>query len=311
MNLIKEESYSTHRRIATIGMFDGVHCGHKLLIDNLCKVAYANSFSPTIVTFSQHPATIINPQTAPKLLMTLDERLQALDNMGVEECILLDFDNEMRLRNAHDFLKMLHGKFGIDALMVGFNNRFGYNRSDGFEQYVTMGKELGMVVYTAPELKNDDGISISASEIRQALLWGKIHDANSALGYKYFINGTVTQGKQLGRKIGFPTANISITTQEKLIPKNGVYAVSIKLEDDYCNYKAMLYIGHRPTVDNTDAPLSIEVHIFGFSKEVYGKGLKIEFVDFIREEHRFSSIEELKRQLATDKETAIRLLLND
>ncbi len=184
MNLAKEGERTEKRRIATIGMFDGVHCGHKSLLGNLLEQACKRGLSPAVATFKRHPALLINPLAAPKMLLTLDERIQALEKEGVKECILLDFDNSLRNLDASGFLCLLHEKYAVDALIVGFNNRFGHDRIEGLEQYMEIGNKLGMAVCAAPELKKE-GLSISASKIRQLLLDGRINEANSALGYNY------------------------------------------------------------------------------------------------------------------------------
>ncbi len=309
MNLAKEGERTGKRRIATIGMFDGVHCGHKFLLSNLRARSGERGLSPTVVTFRGHPAAVINPQAAPKMLLTLEERLQALEKEGVKECILLDFDSDMRNLDARGFLGLLREKYAVAALIVGFNNRFGHDRIEGLEQYMEIGNELGIEVIAGAELKKE-GESISASKIRELLLRGRINEANSALGYNYFLNGSVIHGKRLGRELGFPTANILVADREKLIPGNGVYAVAIQLDDDKRKYPGMLNIGHRPTVEDDGAPLSIEAHLLDFSREIYGKGIKIEFIGFIRAERRFSTKGELTRQLQADSVTA-RGMLND
>ena len=219
MNIITTADNS-QKRIAAVGMYDGVHCGHRYLIDNLKTEASKRGIRSAVVTFIKHPLSVIAPESAPFLLSTLDEKLKLLSSAGIDDCILMDFNDTMRNMPASDFLSMLHNSYGIDALTVGFNNRFGHNRTEGIDEYRKTGQSLGMEIIGASEFLFDNN-HISSSVIRQYISGGNIKDANKALGYNYFIIGNVAEGQKLGRTIGFPTANIEPYDSSKLIPKTG------------------------------------------------------------------------------------------
>ncbi len=300
MNIITTADNS-QKRIAAVGMYDGVHCGHRYLIDNLKTEASKRGIRSAVVTFIKHPLSVIAPESAPFLLSTLDEKLKLLSSAGIDDCILMDFNDTMRNMPASDFLSMLHNSYGIDALTVGFNNRFGHNRTEGIDEYRKTGQSLGMEIIGASEFLFDNN-HISSSVIRQYISGGNIKDANKALGYNYFIIGNVAEGQKLGRTIGFPTANIEPYDSSKLIPKTGVYAAFVYLKDSM-RYNAMVNIGYRPTVDNSNNPhLSIEAHIMDFSGDIYNNEITVEFLDYIRQEQQFGSLETLKEQLFLDRE---------
>ncbi len=295
------------QRIAVVGMFDGVHHGHRFLIDYLKSEAEKRGLRSAVVTFNNHPLSIVAPQSMPRLLSTCNERISLLNSTDIDDCIMLEFDENLRQLSAHDFLTMLHNQYGITVLIVGFNNRFGRDCVDGIEQYRIIGNKLEMEIIQAPEFTLN-GSHISSSIIRQQISEGKIIEANNELGYNYFIIGTVTEGKQLGRTIDFPTANIIPNDEHKLIPHSGVYAAFVTTPDG-TRHKAMLNIGYRPTVDNTTTPqLSIEVHIIDFSGDVYGKTLTVEFLNYQREECRFNSIEGLRDQLFIDRQNVLNFI---
>lgn len=302
MNLVTD--HNSLMCIAAVGMYDGVHCGHKFLIENLKKEASRRGLRSAVVTFRNHPLAVISPQSAPKLLSTFTERMNMLDATGIDDCIILDFDNMMRRLTAEDFISMLHYRYGVKVMMVGFNNRFGHNRTDGIEQYRKTAMSLDMDIIEATEFRmSSDGIS--SSVIRRYLSEGKTIEANEALGYCYFLSGTVIEGKKLGRTIGFPTANIFPDDCRKLIPKPGVYAAHV-ITDGYSRHNAMVNIGYRPTVDTANNPeLSIEAHILDFSGNLYNKTVTVEFLNYMRDERRFDSIENLRIQLLDDRNDVI------
>lgn len=207
--------------------------------------------------------------------------------------------------SARQFMQLLRERFNVRVLVIGYDHRFGHNRSEGFDDYCQYGKELDMEVVRAQALV-EEGVSISSSVIRKALKEGDIQRANHYLGYRYYLDGTVVDGYKVGRKLGFPTANLLPSCSDKLIPKEGVYAVYADI--DGTQYAGMLNIGHRPTVDN-GSDLSIEVHILNFSGDIYNRHMRIEFIEFIRQEQKFDSLEQLIAQLNADRETISRLLL--
>ena len=285
--------------IATIGFFDGVHIGHCHLINMLKKVARERGVEACVITFDRHPRQVVQPEWCPEMLTTLEEKTQLLEATGVERCEVLDVDREMAKESAHDFmLHTLKEKLGVSILVTGYDNRFGHNRSEGFEDYVRYGKEIGIEVIKGEEL-TDGSNNVSSSSIRRMLKEGRIEDATRCLGREYQLTGTVVGGEHIGRTIGFPTANIRPDDSSKLIPANGVYAVDVWSQaGDINRERAMLNIGTRPTFNGTAT--TIEVHIPHFAGNLYGSTLSIAFLRKIREERKFDSPEALVEQLNKD-----------
>lgn len=287
-------------------MYDGVHRGHRYLIDFLRIEAARRQLTPAVVTFRNHPMSVVRPEAAPQSLTSTADRMHLLAEAGADDVILLDFNDRMRRMSARRFLSMLKKRFGIDALVVGFNNRFGRDRVDGIDQYRAIGEKIGMDIIGAPEYRDDAPISSSA--IRSYLYEGDIARANAALGYNYRFSGVVKEGKQIGRTIGFPTANITPAWPGILIPAPGAYAVIVTVPDG-TRHGGMLNIGYRPTVDHAAHPQqTIEVNIFDFDGELYDATIEIEFVARLRAEKKFASLDKLKSQLATDARKARRLV---
>ena len=298
--------------IATIGFFDGVHLGHCHLINMLKKVARERSVQSCVITFDRHPRQVVQPEWCPDMLTTLDEKTQLLKATGIDRCEVLHFDREMASQSARDcMLHTLKERLGVSILVTGYDNRFGHNRSEGFEDYVRYGKEIGIEVIKGEEL-TVGSTNVSSSSIRRMLKEGNIEDATRCLGHEYQLTGTVVAGEHIGRTIGFPTANIRPNDSSKLIPANGVYAVDVwsESEEDYSKSevitrrRAMLNIGTRPTFDGKAT--TIEVHIPDFKGNLYGKTLTISFISKIREERRFDSPEALVEQLNKDLDIIIK-----
>ena len=285
--------------IATIGFFDGVHIGHCHLINMLKKVARERGVESCVITFDRHPRQVVQPEWCPEMLTTLEEKTQLLEATGIDRCEVLHFDREMANQSAHDFmLHTLKEKLGVSILVTGYDNRFGHNRSEGFEDYVRYGKEIGIEVIKGEEL-TDGSNNVSSSSIRRMLKEGRIEDATRCLGREYLLTGTVVGGEHIGRTIGFPTANIRPDDSSKLIPANGVYAVDVWSQaGDINRERAMLNIGTRPTFNGTAT--TIEVHIPHFAGNLYGSTLSIAFLRKIREERKFDSPEALVEQLNKD-----------
>lgn len=285
--------------IATIGFFDGVHIGHCHLINILKKVARERGVESCVITFDRHPRQVVQPEWCPEMLTTLEEKTQLLEATGIDRCEVLHFDREMANLSAHDFmLHTLKEKLGVSILVTGYDNRFGHNRSEGFEDYVRYGKEIGIEVIKGEEL-TDGSNNVSSSSIRRMLKEGRIEDATRCLGREYQLTGTVVGGEHIGRTIGFPTANIRPDDSSKLIPANGVYAVDVWSQaGDINRERAMLNIGTRPTFNGTAT--TIEVHIPHFAGNLYGSTLSIAFLRKIREERKFDSPEALVEQLNKD-----------
>ena len=291
--------------IATIGFFDGVHLGHCHLINMLKKVARERSVQSCVITFDRHPRQVVQPEWCPDMLTTPDEKTQLLKATGIDKCEVLHFDREMASQSARDFmLHTLKERLGVSILVTGYDNRFGHNRSEGFEDYVRYGKEIGIEVIKGEELTVGSH-NVSSSSIRRMLKEGNIEDATRCLGHEYQLTGTVVAGEHIGRTIGFPTANIRPNDSSKLIPANGVYAVDVWSEsEDFSSRRAMLNIGTRPTFDGKAT--TIEVHIPHFEGNLYGKTLTIAFISKIREEICFDSPEALVEQLNKDLDIIIK-----
>ena len=292
--------------VATIGFFDGVHQGHRFLIRQVRREAEARGLASSVITFPIHPRQVLQSDYRPRLLTTPPEKLQLLEQTGVEQCILLDFTPHLAGLSARDFMEVLKHRYRIAALLIGYDHRFGHNRSEGFDDYARHGRELGIEVLPAEACRLEDGTAVSSSLVRRLLADGDIAQANRCLGYSYFINGTVVGGHRVGHRLGYPTANLLPGHPDKLVPANGVYAVRVEIGGE--RRGGMLNIGRRPTIGNGD-DRSIEAHIFDFDRDIYGQPLRLEFVRRIRPERKFASIDELSAQLRRDAQE-IRALLD-
>lgn len=300
MNLITKQDTSA-RRIAAVGMYDGVHAGHRFLIDYLGVEARSRGLVPAVVTFSRHPLTVVRPLQAPALLNTLEQRVNLLGEAGAQDVILLSFNDALRRMSAREFLGALKRKFAIEALVLGFNNRFGHDRPESLDQYKTLGQEIGVEVITAPEYRGP-GAPVSSSAIRRHLMEGRPEEAARLLGSNYTLRGKVINGKRLGRALGFPTANLELPAASLLIPAPGVYAAYV-ITPDGVRRKAVVNVGYRPTVSDTAEErkqLSVEAHILDFVGYIYDEEIAIEFVKYLRPEKTFSSTTKLASQIADD-----------
>ena len=305
MNIIRD----THPQaltpsVATIGFFDGVHLGHHHLINQVKMAASLNGWCSSIITFPVHPRQVIQSDYQPSLLSSPEEKIELLATTGIDNCILLPFTKELSQLTAWEFMQLLYEQYQVRMLVIGYDHRFGHNRAETFEDYCRYGRELGIHIMQATAYTQEQD-KVSSSAIRRALLSGEVSTATKYLGYSYFLQGTIVGGYQVGRKIGFPTANLRVDFSNKLIPSVGVYAVYVYVNGQ--KYKGMLNIGYRPTLNNgTD--LSIEVHILDFEGDIYHQPMRIEFIDFLRAEAKFQSTEELALQIQKDKEAALLLL---
>ncbi|MBD5313037.1 MAG: riboflavin biosynthesis protein RibF [Bacteroides sp.] len=302
------KSDTSRRRIAAVGMYDGVHAGHKFLIDYLRLEAGSRRLTPAVITFSQHPLSVVRPLEAPGLLTSLEERLRLLGAAGAEDIIILTFNDKLRYKSAREFLSMLHKSYGIDTLVLGFNNRFGHDRPQTLEEYRKIGDEIGVEVIPAPEYRGA-GSPVSSSVIRKHLQSGQPEKAAEALGHPYAIRGMVVKGQRLGRTIGFPTANVNPNSKETLLPKPGAYAAYITTPDGI-RRAAMVNIGFRPTVAEPDGrgEISVEAHIFDYNGYIYDEEILVEFMKYLRPESRFASTEKLREQLERDAAKARKIL---
>ena len=275
------------------------------VIEKVKEEAAMRNLSSAVISFRTHPQQVLHPEIPFRMLTSPEERAELLRKTGIDRTIFLDFTPEMSLLSAYDFLKILSNRYCIKGLIIGYDHRFGHNRAEGFEEYVKYGKDLGIEIIHAPEFVTDLG-PVSSSIIRKYLLQGDVCTANRLLSYPYTLHGNVVKGFQVGRKIGFPTANLTIDYPDKLIPANGVYAVRIGIPDGK-HYEGMLNIGHRPTL-NRPNDYSIEVNIFNFSEDLYGKTLSVELIEYVRTEKTFADIKALQSQLVKDKETIRKIL---
>ena len=299
----KKNKYKT---IITIGTFDGVHLGHKSILDKMKNASLDNQYESLVLTFFPHPRMVLQQDSSIKLLNTIDEKAVLLEKFGIDNLIIHPFDEAFSNLSAEEFVKeILVNKLNIHKIIIGHDHRFGKNRTADINDLILFGKKYGFEVEQIGA-KEIDEIAISSTKIRKALLEGKIKLANEYLGYSYFISGKVIEGKKIGRTIGFPTANIKINENYKLLPKNGVYIVSSEI-DNVLHY-GMMNIGKNPTIGENEQ--SIEVHFFNLDKDIYNKNLKISILEHIREEQKFNSLTELQTQLEKDKLFSLNYIQN-
>lgn len=291
---------------ATIGFFDGVHRGHRALIADVRQIAEQKGTRAGIVTFRNHPKTVLSTHPMP-LITATEERLERLASTGVDYCILLDFTPEMAKMSAYDFMIFLRDSYRVRYLVAGYDHRFGSNKQETYEDYRRYGEALGMPLYRG-EACMVEGQKISSSLIRCLLGEGKVHEASLLLSYNYRLEGRVVPGSQIGHRIGFPTANIECSHLDKIVPARGVYAVKVYLEDGV-ERGGMLNIGIRPTVQATGQERTIEVHIFDFDRPLYGQSIRVEFVSYLRPERLMENLEALRSQLVLDKKIAQKILI--
>ena len=288
---------------ATVGFFDGVHAGHRFLLKQLKIQADVRRLPSMVITFLRHPQSVLQTGFQPELLNTFIERIERLSLSGIDYCLPVDFSQSLAQMNAKEFIqKKLKEEWHVKLLLIGYDHRFGKNRAEGFEDYVKYGKECEMEVIRALELPH---ISVSSTYIRNHLLGKNVKEANRMLSYFYRLEGKVIDGNHLGRKIGFPTANLEVNDKSKIIPSEGIYASRVYHKQE--KYDGMVYIGKRPTV-TISGEKRIEVHLFNFSGDLYGETLQLEFVEFLREDKQFESVEDLKKQLVADREAAVTVL---
>lgn len=283
---------------ATIGSYDGVHTGHIAMIKELRAAADARNLPITVITFARHPRILFGAECEPFLLTTNREKMALLEQQGVERCILLDFDSYMAAMTAKRFMsEVLKEKLGVQLLAVGHDHHFGTpQEEEGINEYIEYGKELGIEVFQTAKYAPYGG-SLSSSAVRRALAAGNIEVAQKLLGRPYTIEGTVAHGAALGRKIGFPTANITVNNEMKMLPKDGVYEVAVTVAGN--RYKGVMNIGIKPTLQGVDLRTA-EVHIIDFSEEIYGHDIRVSFLRRLRDEISFASIDDLKLQIGVD-----------
>lgn len=292
--------------VATIGFFDGVHRGHQYLIRHVVEEARLSHMVSTVITFDRHPRQVLQSDYQPRLLTTLDSKLLLLSKTGCDQAAVLPFTREMAALSAHDFMRqVLVDKINVRKLIIGYDNRFGHNRAEGFDDYVRYGREMGMEIIRNRAFAIEDTY-VSSSMIRSLLAEGRVDMAHRCLGYPYTLTGKVVGGYRNGRKLGFPTANIDVAGTGQLIPEAGVYAVRVRLEHSVMRLPGMMNIGTRPTFDGHRQTL--EVHIFDFEGNLYGQQVMVSFVQRIRSERKFDNLLQLTEQLKADRAKAAELL---
>jgi riboflavin kinase/FMN adenylyltransferase len=292
--------------VVTIGTFDGVHEGHRQIINRLNKAKNEIGGESFIFTFDPHPRLVLFPgQNDLKLLTLTEEKLQLLEEAGVDHVLVYPFTKEFAQLSALTYVKdILVEGIGVKKLIIGYDHKFGNNREGNIETLRNYSEKYNFSVEEIPAHEIDN-MNVSSTKIRKALETGDMHTANAFLGYPYFITGKVVEGKKLGRTLGYPTANIEVADKNKLIPQNGIYAVTTIVEKQ--RYGGMMSIGFNPTTD-TDNKVKSEVNIFNFDKEIYGKDIVVHFHTRLRSEEKFNSLNDLKKQLEEDKKNALSVL---
>ena len=288
----------------TIGTFDGVHIGHRKILERLLKSAQDHNLKATVLTFFPHPRMVLQKDANIKLLNTIAEKGEILKTIGVDKLIVHPFTQEFSRLSATEFVRdILVNELKAKKIIIGYDHRFGRNRTADITNLKSFGNTFDFEVeeISAQEI---DAVSISSTKIRKALEEGSIETANKFLGYDYMLTGIVKRGKGLGRQLDFPTANLHLEASYKLIPKNGVYVVYAQIEGNVIH--GMMNIGLNPTVSGTQQ--SIEVHFFNLKKDLYDSTLKVHIVARLRDEHKFDSVETLKAQLEKDKSAALALI---
>ena len=296
---------SENKTIITIGTFDGVHLGHKVILDRLHKIAKKTKYKSILLTFFPHPRHVLQKDDQEmKLINTLNERQELLKKAELDNLIMHQFTKKFsRIKSANFVRDILVEKLNVHTLVIGYDHHFGRNREGSIPELKVLAELYDFnIEMISPQLFQD--VTVSSTKIRQLLEKGKIEKANHYLGYDFFINGEVVKGNGIGNTIGFPTANILIKNKWKLFPADGVYAVKVNINNR--SLKGMINIGKKPTVGGKDK--SLEVHIFDFSNNIYGKEIKVRFIRRIRDEKRFEDLEGLKKQLFIDKNRAIQIL---
>lgn len=288
--------------VATIGTFDGVHYGHQKIIKRLCELAKSTGGESVILTFFPHPRLIIDPENQDlKMINTINEKAKILAGLGVDHLIITPFTRDFSNLTPAEYIKnILVDTIGIKHLIVGYDHRFGKDRKGGLQDLEAFSKNFNYKIEQIPEQDIND-VAVSSTKIRTALLNGDVALAANYLGYNFSLYGRVIKGDKIGRTIGFPTANIFVEETYKLIPSDGIYAVTIEMNGQV--FKGMAYIGQRPTINGMTR--NIEVNIFDFNQEIYGQDVKMNFLEFLRHDVKFTGLEALKEQLQKDEEATL------
>ena len=297
--------YNEQKPIAiTIGTFDGVHVGHRKILEKVINHARNSDLRSAVLTFFPHPRMVLQKDADIKLLNTVDEKAAILEQMGLDVLLIHPFTKEFSRLSATEFVRdLLVNKLKSKKIIIGYDHRFGRNRNANISDLIAFGNTLDFSVEEIPAQEIDD-VSISSTKIRKALELGDVETANAYLGYDYMLTGTVKKGKGIGRQLNFPTANLTIAESYKLIPKNGAYVVESTIDNE--QVYGMMNIGFNPTVNGTEK--SIEINFFDFEKDLYNKKIQVNLIHRLRDERKFESVDALKKQLAKDKETSLEII---
>ncbi len=302
------------RPVLTTGTFDGVHHGHRSILKRLTTLARQENGESVLFTFHPHPRMVLFPGTDDlKLLNTMEEKIALLEAAGLDHLLVVPFSREFSQMHAADYVRrLLVEAIGVHAVVIGYDHRFGRDREGGLELLSKLGAAHGFKVEEIPA-QQVDHIQVSSTKIRKALVAGEVGVANELLGYRYPLSGVVVKGDQLGRTLGFPTANIGLLDNHKLVPADGVYAVEVDLKEG--TFGGMLYIGQRPTVQGGHGQRTVEVNVFGLdeaysdgTRDLYGEAISVRFLSKLRDDMRFDGMEALRSQLITDREHAVQSL---
>ena len=300
------ENYHVQKPVVTVGVFDGVHKGHIAILDRVKHSAQEVQGDTVIVTFWPHPRLVLNQDVSIKLINTIDEKLQLFEKFGVQHIVIIPFTEEFSKISSQQFIEdILVNKLKVNHLIIGFNHHFGKAREGNFELMNEYSKQFGFTLekLDAQMVENE---KVSSTLIRTSLNNGDIITANKYLGYDYMITGKVVKGKKIGRTIGFPTANILVNQDYKLVPKTGVYAVEVEVSGK--RYPGMLNVGYNPTIDPARTKLNIEAHLLNFSGDLYEMDITLLFKQRIRDEIKFEGLDQLKKQLNSDKAEVLKIL---
>jgi len=320
-----DEFHKLKNAVVTIGTFDGVHFGHRKIINRLTEVAAQCGGESVILTFFPHPRMILQPENSNlKLITTIDEKAELIEKLGVDHLIITPFTRDFSNLSAETYIRqILVEKIGTKKIIIGFDHRFGKDRQGNLAE---LQKHAEQYQYEVEEIPEQDihEVKVSSTQIRESLISGDVETAEDFLGYPFFLTGKVIKGDRLGRQMGFPTANLLVEENYKLIPSDGIYAVEVELVEKQQTYpidqplvsnqtsagsnlmKGMAYIGNRPTINGMSR--NIEVNIFDFNREIYRQYIRVYFKNFVRHDMRFNSLDELKNQIEKDKQAVLKLL---
>lgn len=299
MIIVDETTRPLPPAVATIGFFDGVHCGHRYLIGRVIDEARADGLASMVITFARHPRQVIDTHYVPRLLSTPEMKIERLAETGIDRCTVLDFDRRMAALTAREFMiHILSSRLNVRKLIIGYDNRFGHDRSESIDDYCAYGRTLGIEVIKSCGI-TVDGIRVSSSVIRNAIERGDLTEANRCLGYAYTLSAHVSHGFRNGHRLGFPTANLDMDEVCQLLPQIGVYATRVRIEGECELHPAMTSVGTRPTFDGTR--LSVETYILDFDADLYGRKLEVAFLKRIRGEKKFADLQQLRTQMADDE----------